>query len=706
MKQLLERLNPQQREAVLAIEGPLLIIAGAGSGKTGVITTRIAWMIEQGIEPDSILAMTFTNKAAGEMKERVRELLEETGSSATDRPSPGKIASSLTISTFHAFGLAVLRRYGRVLGYRPNFSVYDSSDQIALLKEAARELKIDPDELEIYTLLQLFSGIKTERISWSDERWYEMAGDLGESSDTPPGGGSAAPRGGISTFQALYRSYQEHLVTFNAVDFDDLIVQPLTLFREHPQVRAHYADRFRYILVDEFQDTSTPQYNLLYQLGHEWGNVCVVGDDDQSIYSWRGADYSNLEQFEKDFPTFREIKLERNYRSTGGILSAANAVIANNTNRKIKALWTQIEEGSPIELSFPDDDLNEAAFIAEKIKLMTYQDNRRFDAFGILIRTNNQARTIEEALLEADIPYHMSGGQSFFQRKEIKDIAGYLRVILNPDDDVSLLRTINTPRRGIGRRTVEQLHEIADERRISLFSAIALVLHGETDHGIGKTAVGSLGEYMELIEEYQTRFGESRHLAATVERMATEIDYWGYLVQEFQKSDRAAKAKWKNIGFFIKSIDRYETNPDVLSPTLQGYLNRISLQTRDELSPEEAAGKVNLMTIHAAKGLEFDVVFLAGVEDGIVPHQRAVEESGNAEEERRLFYVAITRAREHLYMTSCRRRHLLNEVVESIPSPFLEEIPAELMIRTDGDPAAGLELPEDPFAMLKAQFAE
>ncbi|TVR67714.1 MAG: AAA family ATPase [Spirochaetaceae bacterium] len=699
MQHLLEQLNPQQKEAVLAIEGPLLIIAGAGSGKTGVITTRIAWMLEQGIPAESILAMTFTNKAAGEMKERVKHLLEENARGTTAR-GVAKTAAALTISTFHAFGLAVLRRYGRLLGYRPNFTVYDSGDQVALLKEAARELTIDPEELEIYTVLQLFSGIKTERIKWSDERWYEMAADLGGGS-----GGSA----GVSTFQDLYRSYQEHLVTFNAVDFDDLIMQPLALLRDHPNVRGHYADRFRYILVDEFQDTSTPQYNLLYQLGHEWKNVCVVGDDDQSIYSWRGADYSNLVRFEKDFPRFREIKLERNYRSTGGILSAANAVIANNTNRKEKALWTQIEVGNPIELSFPDDDLNEASFIAEKIKLMAYRDNRRYDAFGILFRTNSQARVIEEALLEADIPYHMSGGQSFFQRKEIKDVAGYLRVILNPDDDVNLLRTINTPRRGIGRRTVEELHKIADARRISLYSTISLILSGnpgEVEHGIGKSALDSLGEYMELIEEYQRRFEESKHIAATTERLVTEINYWGYLVQEFQKSDRAAKAKWKNIGFFIKSIDRYETNPDVLEPTLQGYLNRISLQTRDELSEEEAAGKVNLMTIHAAKGLEFDVVFLAGVEDGIVPHQRAVEESGNPEEERRLFYVAITRAREQLFLTSCRRRQVQNDILEAVPSPFLEEIPPELLVKTDGDPATGMNLPEDPFAMLKAQFAE
>lgn len=705
MEQFLSRLNPQQLKAATTIDGPLLIIAGAGSGKTGVITTRIAYMITRGVAPSNVLAMTFTNKAAGEMQDRVRELLDGVAidgrvptEGTPERPiTPRSAARDLTISTFHAFGLAVLRRYGRLLGYRPNFTVYDTGDQIALLKEAARELRINPEDLEVYSLLQLFSGIKTERVTWRDERWYEMAGDLGDSR-------------GISSFQDLYRSYQEHLLTFNAVDFDDLIVRPLELLRDHPSVRGHYADRYRYIMVDEFQDTSTLQYRLLYQLSHEWRNVCVVGDDDQSIYSWRGADYSNLVSFEKDFPEVREIKLERNYRSTGQILQAANAVIANNTNRKVKELWTRLNTGNLIELSFPDSDEEEAAFIAEKIKLLAYQEGCGYDSFGILIRTNGQGRLIEEALLEADVPYRMSGGQSFFQRKEIKDLAGYMRVVLNPDDDVNLLRTINTPRRGVGRRTVERLHTIADERRISLFSAIALVIHGEipaAEHGIGQAAVGSLREYVELIESFQERFGESQHLAATTERLVDEIDYWGYLVQEFQKSERAAKAKWKNIGFFVRSIDRYETNPDVLEPSLQGYLSRISLQVKDELSDEDNLGKVHLMTVHAAKGLEYDIVFLAGVEAGILPHQRSVEENdGNVEEERRLFYVAITRARQRLYMTSCRRRHVQNDIIESAPSQFLEEIPAELLIRTTADAEANMEIPDDPFAALRSRFGE
>ncbi len=673
MEQLLKQLNPHQREAVTTIDGPLLIIAGAGSGKTGVITRRIAYMIHSGIDPASILAMTFTNKAAGEMLERVRDL---GGAIVGNRVEP-------TISTFHAFGLAVLRRYGRMLGYRSNFTVYDTGDQIALLKEAARELSIDPDELEIFSVLQLFSAIKTERRGWKD---------------TDP------------MLRELHASYQAHLLTFNAVDFDDLIARPLELFRNHDNVREHYTDRYRYILVDEFQDTSSIQYSLLRQLADAWRNVCVVGDDDQSIYSWRGADYSNLQSFEKDFAEFIEIKLERNYRSTGPILNAANALIAHNANRKEKSLWTSIDGGNLLELSYPESDEEEARFIAEKIKILSYQESLDFDAFGILMRTNGQARLIEEALLEADIPYKMSGGQSFFQRKEIKDIAGYLRVIVNPDDDVNLLRTINTPRRGIGRKAVEILHSLADERRLSLYSTIAMILHGEIPanaHKLAKGALVGLSEYAEIIESYRQRFEESNHLAATTERLVEDLEYWGYLVQEFQRSERAAKAKWKNIGFFLRSIDRYETNPEVLSPTLIGYLNRISLQTRDELDGGDQRGTVHLMTIHAAKGLEFEIVFLAGVEAGLLPHARSVEENdGDVDEERRLFYVAITRARRRLHMTSARRRMIQNETVESVPSPFLAEIPHEFVRTTTNDPAAGMETPNDPFAAIKARFGD
>lgn len=679
----LDDLNVEQRKAVQKIEGPLLIIAGAGSGKTRVITYRIAYMIEEGIPAERILALTFTNKAAGEMAERVRGL---TGLKRKEK--------SPTISTFHAFGLSVLRRYGRLLGYRANFTVYDTGDQFSLLKEAARDIHVDPDELELYNLLSAFSGIKTERLTWSDPVFSTMLNP---------------DERGVTTFKDIYDSYQEHLVVYNAVDFDDLIVRPLHLFRNHPEVRQYYETRYSHVLVDEFQDTSTIQYNLLRFLTEKNRNVCVVGDDDQSIYSWRGADFRNLEAYERDYPRVTEIRLERNYRSTGQILSAANSVIANNRNRKEKTLWTETRHGSPIELSFPEDDSREAEFIAEKIKLLAYQDGRRYDDFGILIRTNGQARLIEEALLNADIPYRMSGGRSFFQRKEIKDIAGYLRVILNPDDDVNMLRIINTPRRGIGLRSLEQLHELAEPRRQSLFSTAMQIIHGEIGSSLSASAVHSLSELTELIERYQDRFTNLRHqggLAGTVEKLVHDIGYWPYLVSEFQKNERAAKAKWRNIALFTKSISTYENNPDILDPTFLGYLNRISLQARDEEEDLDARGKVHLMTIHSAKGLEHEIVFLAGVEQDILPHRRSVEEAGSDEEERRLFYVAITRARRHLYLTSCRRRTVMREVIESAPSPFLEEIPRELVQIKDADASADAELPEDPFAALRSVMGE
>lgn len=687
---LLEGLNPEQRYAVETIHGPVLIIAGAGSGKTRVITHRIAYMLDHGIDPRSILALTFTNKAADEMAERVKHLLHAGASGGRERAAASQTAKELTISTFHAFGLAVMRRYGRVLGYRDNFSVYDTGDQVAALKESAREAALNPDDLEIFNLLQVFSALKVGRIDWNDEKVYELADGRG-----------------VSRLQALYESYHAHLLVYNAVDFDDLIVRPLELFREHPKVRDHYTERFKYVMVDEFQDTSTIQYKMMYHLSRESENICVVGDDDQSIYSWRGADYRNLQAFEADFPRRVEIKLERNYRSTGQILAAANSVIANNTNRKEKALWTQQEGGAPIELLFPDDEEAEAAFIAAKIKLLAFESGISYDDFGILIRTNGQARAIEEALLEANLPYRMSGGQSFFQRKEIKDIAAYLRVILNPDDNVNLLRIINVPRRGIGRKTLEQLTTFAESRRISLFSAIAVVAHeGPPEAGTySRNAIESFHDFLALIERYQNRFEEGgRGIAATVDKLAHEVNYWGYLATEFQKNERAAKAKWRNIQLFVKSIGNYERNPDVVAPSLAGYLTRISLQVRDELQDVEGGGKVNLMTIHAAKGLEHEIVFLAGVEEGLIPHERSAEEAGTVEEERRLFYVAITRARRKLYMTSCRRRQVMRDTVDCAPSPFIQEIPAELLEHGSMDPAAGLELPQDPFAALRAKM--
>ncbi len=633
------RLNPEQKLAVDTINGALLIIAGAGSGKTGVITTRIANMLNHGIPQSNILALTFTNKAAREMEERVKSLT-------------GKKLTNLTVSTFHAFGVRILRENFAEMGYRPNFSIYDTNDKMACLREASRELKLKYENPELMELANLFSSIKTERTGWD---------------------------GSNDQHRALYHEYEDHMRIYNAVDFDDLIVKPIRLLEEREDIREKYQNKFRYIMVDEFQDTSMMQYKMLYLLGNRYRNICCVGDDDQSIYSWRGANYGNILQFEKDFPELLEIKLERNYRSTGTILKAANAVIANNTNRKLKELWTELSHNEmTIKHCLPEDDREEGEFIASTIASLRMQDHMKYDQFGILIRTNSLCKAVEDALLSHNIPYTMSGGTSFFQRAEIRDIIAYMRVINNPDDDVNLMRVINTPRRGVGKKALETLVNLAQERGESLYSSLTALLFA-TDSGISNSLRVGLGEFMELIEDFRERFEDSKALAATAQELVEEIGYWDYLLHEHSNNDKIAKWKYDNIAMFIDFMDRWQKNPDNMNPTLQKWLNRITLVTRDEVEDDDA-GKVNLMTIHASKGLEFDVVFLAGVERDIIPHARAVaEDPVNMEEERRLFYVAITRARKKLFISSCMKRKQMREMIDSGPSPFLEEIPMDLL---------------------------
>jgi len=638
------RLNPEQRRAVETIEGPLLIIAGAGSGKTGVVTTRIANMLNQGIPQASILALTFTNKAAREMEERVKLIT-------------GKKLTNLTVSTFHAFGVQILRKHIDRLGYKFNFTIYDSNDKISCLKESARELKLKYEFAELNELSYLFSDIKTGRKGW------DVSNDQ---------------------HQALYQEYLEHMKLYNAVDFDDLIVLPIQLFHECPDVLEQYRERYRYIMVDEFQDTSSIQYQMIYLIAQKYGNVCCVGDDDQSIYSWRGANYGNIVQFEKDFPKVIEIKLERNYRSTGTILKAANSVIANNTNRKAKELWTEDREGEvTIKISYPEDDEDEGDNIADMIRSFRLNDGIPYNGMGILVRTNSLCKSLEDSLLANNIPYNISGGTSFFERKEVKDIIAYLRIMCNPDDDINLLRIINTPRRGIGKAALQTIVSTADKRKCSLYSAINALVFA-ADSPLKSNAQGNLAEFIELVEDYKERFN-GKLLAANLREFFEDIDYWGYLIQEFAGNDKAAKWRYDNLQMLSDFLEKWEKNPDNLKPTLQKWLNRITLNSRDDNDTEE--GKVNLMTIHASKGLEFDVVFLAGVEDGIVPHARSVEEDpANLEEERRLFYVAITRARKKLFISSCQIRRTMRDTVECSPSPFLQEIPQNLTEQLEGLP--------------------
>ncbi|MFW5685112.1 MAG: ATP-dependent helicase [Spirochaetota bacterium] len=657
-------LNPQQHEAVTTLDGPLLIIAGAGSGKTRVITMRIAAMLEAGIPQRSILALTFTNKAAREMADRVRGLA-------------GRKLRDLTVSTFHSFGVSILKRHAHLLGYRENFSIYDTQDQITLLRESAREIKMELEPGETVKILQQFSAAKTGRARWED-----------------------VP----AAYRELYADYSEHMKLYNAVDFDDLILLPVRILSEHADVLSDYHDRFHYVMVDEFQDTSADQYRFLKLIAEGHRNVAVVGDDDQSIYSWRGANYDNFILFERDFPGYREIKLEQNYRSTDTILAAANEVIANNLNRKSKALWTGTKSGNPIELSFPEDESSEGIFIAETIKTLAMREQLRYGDVGVLVRTNSLTRNLEVAFLSENIPYRVSGGQSFFQRKEIKDVISYIRLLANPDDDVSLLRVLNTPRRGIGRKTLQGLIATAQARGGSLFSAISAQIHA-ADSTLGKRAIADLHAFHQLVEEYRSRLFAPRKMADTVRKLIDEIDYWAHLVAEHPNNDKAAKWKNRNVGLFLEFMEKYEHDPDNLSPSPFEFLSRITLDPRDDVDDENDPGKVNLMTIHAAKGLEHEVVFVAGCESGLIPHARALEEDpNNLEEERRLFYVALTRAKQRLFITSCRRRKTMREIRECVPSPFLQEIPDGLVEVRDTPETAGEEEVLDYFAALKAKL--
>ncbi|MDR2052278.1 MAG: UvrD-helicase domain-containing protein, partial [Treponema sp.] len=639
----------------------------------------------------------------------------------------------LTVSTFHAFGVRILRDEIEALGYRKNFSIYDETDRIQLIKESLRECRVSAEGVDLYSLGQLFSHVKEGRLAFG--------------------------RGANAEYEHIYREYQHSLKAYNALDFDDLLVLPIRLFEEHPEILEKYHKRYRYIMVDEFQDTSLTQYRMMRLIalggasggaagkadGNRAANVCVVGDDDQSIYSWRGANYENILTFEKDFPSVVEIKLEQNYRSTTTILEAANGVISNNSNRKEKVLWSGNGGGKPIEFYTPENESDEADFIAERIHELCMREHLDYGSFGVLVRTNAMFRGIEEAFLAQNIPYRVSGGQSFFARKEIKDVLSYLRVIANSDDDVNLLRVINTPRRGIGKTTVSMLGELAKKNRSSIWDAMNrwryALEHGQEELFEGAStpgapsAPGVQGEaahFIAVIEFFKGEMlrreaGKGWFLSEKVRALVDNIDYWSYLVSENSKNDKIARWKFQNIETLIRSIEFWEKNPDNLDPTLFPYLNRVSLITRNDGDDEEGKGKVNLMTIHASKGLEFPVVFIAGAEDGIIPHEKSLEDAGDdeedggglpagdlsaahlskkeaLEEERRLFYVAITRARDKLFITSCRKRRRVQSVVERAPSPFLSEIPPHLVEFHEMDRELESAEAEDFFARIKSKF--
>lgn len=657
---LKELLNPQQYRGASILHGPLLIIAGAGSGKTRVITYRIANMLQQGIAQKSILALTFTNKAAQEMEQRICA-------------HTGTPARQLTVSTFHAFGLSIIQRHAAKLGYRGKLTVFDTQDIASLIKESAREIKFSEDRLDVYGIAAHFSRIKSGMASWEGEslRWKK-----------------------------LFHEYQAHLKAYQAVDFDDLISLPISLFTSHPEVLEEYQERFQYILVDEFQDTSRIQYTFLKMIAQRYRNICVVGDDDQSIYSWRGADYENISSFEKDFPEVTEIKLEQNYRSTGTILSAANQVIANNKKRKPKSLWTGEQQGYPLRLVCPEDEADEAAFIASKIRELKYAKSLRYDAFGILVRTNALMSTIEAELLAEQIPYTVSGGQSFFARKEVKDVIAYLRILAQPHNDLDFLRIINTPRRGLGKSTIEHIRHAADEGGSSLFSAARQLVSSESSR-LPDRSKKPLLELLDLIEETSDSIRGSSSISAVLKSLLERIEYRQYLIGEHPKNPQLGQWKYGNAERFLQFLAQWQQDSDQKNSSLFDLINKVSLTGKQEPASQE--GRVNLMTIHASKGLEFTCVFLPAVEQDIIPHGRSIEEGpGALEEERRLFYVALTRARQILYLSCCSTRKVMNEKRTCIPSPFLDEVPKELF--SSEEPEIKPDDQTDFFAALRSQL--
>jgi len=609
---LLDGLNPMQQQAIQATDGPVLIIAGAGSGKTRALTHRIAYLIqEKGIPAWNILAVTFTNKAAGEMKIRLQKLLEGT----SELP---------TMGTFHSVCVQILRRHIHLLGYENQFGIYDANDQVVLMKEIMRARNIDEKQLNPKAVLGHISQAKNQLMGPEDYALHAhnfFTEKVGE----------------------LYRPYQRALAQNQALDFDDLILKTVELFEKFPEVLDHYQERYKYISVDEYQDTNHAQYTLVKRLAEKYRNICVIGDPDQSIYSWRGANMQNILDFEKDYPEALVIKLEQNYRSTSVILDAAHSVIERNSRRKEKRLWTEREGGEKLRILPARDERDEAQKVAQTItEHLRRQLTPDYREFAVLYRTNAQSRSLEEAFMRFGLPYKIVGGVKFYLRKEIKDLIAYLRVIHNPADSVCLLRIINNPPRKIGTKTIETLQEQAAFRDISLFKAME-----ESDNKHIQAFVKILQHLRLLSEEFA--------VAGLIKAVLSESGY-----RDFLLADRTpdGEARLENIGELISVADKYEALEPAVS--LATFLEEVSLVS-DLDSLDEQQNAVTLMTLHSAKGLEFPVVFITGLEEGIFPHSRALFEPHELEEERRLMYVGITRAMDHLYLLHASQRMLFGE---------------------------------------------
>ena len=640
-----DTLNDRQKEAVLYTEGPLLILAGAGSGKTRVLTHRIAYLIEEcGVNPWNILAITFTNKAAGEMRERVDKIV-------------GFGSDSVWVSTFHSTCVRILRRHIDLLGFDTNFTIYDTDDQKSVMKDVIRSLDLDPKIYKERTFLGVISHAKDELIS--PEEFLLNAGmDYKQ-----------------QLYGRAYREYQLALKKNNALDFDDLIVKTVELFRSHPNVLDYYQERFKYIMVDEYQDTNTAQFKFVSLLAQKYHNLCVVGYDDQSIYKFRGANIGNILNFEKVFPDARVIKLEQNYRSTGNILNAANAVISNNIGRKDKRLWTQSEEGDGICFRQFYNGYEEAEYVAEQIRKSVRQCDSRYQDHAILYRTNAQSRLFEEQFIRDNIPYRLIGGINFYARKEIKDLLSYLKTIDNGVDDLAVKRIINVPKRGIGLTTIDKVQKFANDHEMSFFEVLE---HADGVAELGRSAA-KLKNFALTIQSFRAKAEE----LSLTELLEDILEVTGYRRELELEGTDEADARIENIDELISKVTSYEDNCIDEPPTLSGFLEEVAL-VADIDSVEDDENRVLLMTLHSAKGLEFPYVYLTGMEDGIFPSYMSIAADNpreEIEEERRLCYVGITRAMKKLTMTSARMRMIRGENQYNAISRFMKEIPKDYLER-------------------------
>jgi len=637
---LLNGLNPEQQRAVKTTDGPLLLMAGAGSGKTRVLTHRIAYlMVEKQVNPYNILAITFTNKAAREMKERIYSMM-------------GGVADEIWVSTFHSMCVRILRRDIDRLGYNRNFTILDTTDQQSVVKTILKEKNLDPKKYDPRAILGAISSAKNELIG--PEEFAKNAG------------------GHMDQIVAdVYELYQKRLRKNQALDFDDLIMTTIQLFQRVPEVLTFYQRKFQYIHVDEYQDTNRAQYMLVKLMAQRFQNLCVVGDSDQSIYRWRGADIANILSFEKDYPRSEVILLEQNYRSTKRILFAANEVIKNNLNRRDKNLWTENPEGNKIFYYRADSEQSEAQFVAGKIKEAVQSGERKYSDFAILYRTNAQSRVMEEVLLKSNIEYSIVGGVKFYDRKEIKDTLAYLRLIANPDDDISLTRVINVPKRGVGSSSVDKIANFADMHDMSMFQALGSI----ELIGLSPKITKACREFYDLINNY-THMQEYLSVTELVEEVLEKTGYY-----EMLKAEKSieAQSRLENLDEFLSVTKNFEEGND--DKSLIAFLTDLALVADIDKLDEDGkqVDTVVLMTLHSAKGLEFPVVFLLGLEEGVFPHSRSLMEEAEMEEERRLAYVGITRAEEELFITNAQMRTLFGRTNMNPPSRFIGEIPANLL---------------------------